>query len=178
MSIENHESLTCSTPLSFTLSDGSVLLAWQSSHADSEEAQMPLFANLTFGGPLPKLPIELYSLKPTGGSDRDTFYTGRHLGYTAKAGQLLEWALYVPRLKPAANVKCLGYEVLYRFNGTHPHGGMGLRITAGVPVQTAEDFDKWIRGAMAEFSDNGQAPVDVTHQRVMDLAQQTRAPTK
>jgi hypothetical protein len=167
----------CRTLVSFTLSDGSVIVAWQSFVQGAEQPQEPLFADLSFGGPLPKLPVEIYSLKPAGAPDR-TAYVGRHLGYTSKAGGLVEWALYVPKTALPANVKYLGYDVLWRFNVASPNGGMGLTVAYGVPLRTAEDFDKWVRGAMAEFSDSGRPPADVTYQKVCDLAQQVRTPIK
>ncbi len=106
-------------------------------------------------------------------------YASRHLGRTSKAGQLIEWALYVPRTVVPANVKYLGYDVISEFNvTTPPNGGIGMRVPYGVPVKTAEDFDKWVRGAMAELSDNATAPAEVTYQKVSDLAQETRTPAK
>ena len=170
--------LECSVLANFTLGDGSVIVAWQSRDHDTEGSQEPLFANLTFGGPLPKLPIEIYSLKPAGGSERSA-YTARHLGRTAKAGGFIEWALYVPKTVLPADSKYLSCDALFRFNvATPPSGGMGMTVSAGVPVKTAEEFDKWVRGAMAEFSDNATAPADVTYPKVSDLAQQTRTPVK
>lgn len=169
--------LEYSMPMNFSLSDGSIILAWQSSNLDADQSQTPLFANLTFGGALPKLPIEFYSLKPTGGSERET-YVARHLGYTSKDGRLLEWALYVPRSPVSPTTKYLGYKVLYRFNATPaPTGGMGLRIMPGVPVKTTEDFDKWVLGAMAKCSDGSPVPADITYQKVCDLAKHARSTT-
>jgi hypothetical protein len=166
--------LECSVLTSFTLSDGSVVVAWQSLDNEAKGSQEPLFANLFFGGPLPKLPIEISGLKPAGTADR-LEYASRHLSRTSKAGQLIEWALYVPRTVVPADVKYLGYDVLWRFNvATPPSGGIGMRVPYGVPVKTAEDFDKWVRSAMAELSDNATAPAEVTYQKVSDLAQETR----
>jgi hypothetical protein len=72
----------------------------------------------------------------------------------------------------------LGYDVLWRFNvASAPNGGMGLRAAYGVPIKTADDFDKWVRGAMAELSDSGTAPDQVTYQNVSQLIEKTRAHT-
>lgn len=170
--------LECSVLANFTLSDGSVIVAWQSRDCDAEEAQEPLFVKLIFGGPLPKLPLEIYSLKPAGGSERSA-YAACHLGQTTKAGRFIEWALYVPKTVLPANSKYLSCDALFRFNvATPPSGGMGMTVSAGVPVRTAEEFDKWVRGAMAELSDNATAPADVTYPRVSNLAQQTHTPVK
>jgi hypothetical protein len=170
--------LEYATLTSFTLSNGSVVVGWQSLDRNTKETQEPLFANVFFGGPLPRLPVELYALKPAGAPDR-TAYTACHLGRTAKAGRITEWALYVPKTLVPANVKYLGYDLMTRFNtAASSNGGMGGRVPYGVPVQTAADFDKWVRGAMAELSDNAAAPADVTYQKVTDLARQISTPSK
>lgn len=164
-------SLECSVVASFTLSDGSVIVAWQGCDDEDQGSQEPLFANLTFGGPLPKLPIEIYSLKAVGTSERAA-YTARHLGHTSKADQLIEWTLYVPKITPPDNVKYLGYEALWRFNTTtQPSGQIGMTVGYGVPIKTPEDFDKWVRGAMVELSDSATAPDQVTYQSVSKLIQ-------
>jgi hypothetical protein len=54
---------------------------------------------------------------------------------------------------------------------------MGLRVPYGVPIKTTDDFDKWVRGAMAELSDSGTAPDQVTYQSVSQLIQQIHAKT-
>ncbi len=172
------DNVQCRTFVSFMLNDGSVIVAWQSFVLGATESQEPLFANLAFGGSLPRLPAEIYSLKPAGAPDR-TAYVGRHLSYTSQAGRFIEWALYVPKTTPPPNVKYLGYDMLSRFNTATPPGGrIGMTVGSGVAVQTAEDFDQWVRGAMAEFSDSGGPPVDVTYQKVCDLAQQVRTSIK
>ncbi len=171
------DNVQCRTFVSFMLNDSSVIVAWQSFVLGDTESQEPLFADLAFGGSLPRLPVEIYSLKPAGAPDRMA-YVGRHLGYTSQAGRFIEWALYVPKTKPPANVKYLGYDMLSRFNTATPSGRMGITVGSGVAVQSAEDFDKWVRGAMAGFSDSGKPPVDVTYQTVCDLARQVRTSIK
>jgi hypothetical protein len=171
------DNVQCRTFVSFMLHDGSVIVAWQSCVLGDTESQEPLFADLAFGGPLPKLPAEIYSLKPAGAPDRMA-YVGRHLGYTSQAGRFIEWALYVPKTTPPANVKYLGYDMLSRFNSPTPSGRMGITLGSGVAVRTAEDFDRWVRGAMAELGDNGTVPEHITYQMVCDLARQVRTSIK
>jgi hypothetical protein len=169
--------LECQVPASFTLGDGSVIVGWQSLDRDSDESQGSLFANMTFGGSLPKLPIEIFGIRPAGSSDRMA-YTARHLAYTSKAGRFTEWALYVPKATPPAGVKYQGYDAISRLNtATSLNGAVGMNIGYGVPVDSAEDFEKWVRGAMAEFSDAG-APADVPYEKVSNLAQQVRTTGK
>jgi len=199
---DDQHSLQCDIKMSFTLSDGSVLLGWfstdrgrggsarvnQKKDSDTRESSdahgtsvVPTeasFEGLTFGGPVPKLPVEIYALKPAGG-DIEVTYEGHHLAYTRKGDKLIEWSLYVPSGTPPSNVKQLGYEVQYRFN-LDPKPGWIIHMTAeyGIPIRKVEDFDAWVLGAMAELSDSGTAPAQVTYPPVLKLIQQVRAGTK
>ncbi len=164
--------------VAFTLSDGSVVAGWQSRGGQDGASQEPLFANLTFGGPLPKLPVEIYGLRPAGHPSAPA-YTGHHLAYTRKADRFTEWSLYIPAGTPPPLVKQAGYDALYRFHlDAKPNALFGLNVEYGVPIQTAEDFDKWVRGAMAELSDGGTPPVGTTYQKVCDVARQVRVSIK
>jgi hypothetical protein len=164
--------------VAFTLNDGSVIAGWQSRDRQTEGSQEPLFTNLTFGGPLPKLPVEIYALRPVGRAGPLT-YTGHHLGYTRKADRFTEWSLYVPAGTPPASVKQAGYDAVYRFNPSFQFNGQfGLSAVYGSVIKTTEDFDKWIGGAMVELSDNGKAPESLTYQKVTELAQRLRTPAK
>jgi hypothetical protein len=170
-----YQSLWCSLLISFTLSDGSVVMGWRSFDSASEQLQDLLYQDLTFGGPLPKLPVEVHGIKPAGVSNGVT-YTGYHLAYTHKGDKFSEWSLYVPNGTPPASVEELGYAALYRFNlASQPKWIIGLTTDYGVPIETAEDFETWVLGAMAELSDTGTAPSQVTYQAVLELIQQVHA---
>ncbi len=168
-------SVRVNTRMSFTMSDGSVIVGWFSEDSKSETPPEELFGVLEFGGALPKLPVEIYGLKP-GGAESDVTYQGRHLTYTRKADHFTEWSLYVPDGPPPASVRDLGYDVLYRFNlgGHSPKWTLGLNAEYGVPVENAEDFDKWVLGALVALSDGGAVPEDLTYERVLQLAEQLR----
>lgn len=172
---DEHCSLRAGTRISFTMRDGSVIVGWFSTDSKSETPIQNLLSGLEFGGRLPKLPVEIYGLKP-GGIASDVTYHARHLTYTRKADQFTEWSLYVPDGPPPASVRSSGYDVLYRFNmGNHqPKWVLGLNAEYGVPIETAEDFDKWVLGAMAELSDDGKAPEHVTYDRVLLVIEQLR----
>jgi hypothetical protein len=172
---DNQYDLFVNTRVSFTMSDGSVILGWHSADRKSETPQDKLFEGLEFGGAPPKLPVEIYGLAP-GGVPSDITYTGRHLTCTKKADQFIEWGLYVPNGTPPTGTKKLGYDVLYRFNLEQytPKCRIGLTVKYGIPIETSGDFDKWVLGAMAELSDDGEAPADVTYTRVLQLAEKIR----
>lgn len=171
---DDRYSLSADTVISFIMGDGSVIVAWQSSDSKSGTPQDEFFTGFEFGGPLPKLPVEIYGLKPAGVSSNLT-YTGYHLAYTQKAGRFIEWSLYVPDGTPATSVRQLGCDVLYRFNmEPKPKWRIGLTVNCSLLIGGAEDFDKWVLGAMAELSDEGTAPAAITYQRVLALAKQVR----
>jgi hypothetical protein len=173
----------CSNPIGFTLPNGSVVMAWRSSDRNAGQSQETLFTNLKFGGPLPKLPIEFYGLKPAGSAGSVT-YTGYHLAYTRKANQFTEWSLYVPDGAPPASVKSLGYDVLYRYNlDPQPNARISLNQDYGLPIKTRADFEKVIHAAVAELSDDGGVPADLDYQKIIELARQIQdhgkqSPTK
>ncbi len=168
------DSFSAKTRIGFLMGDGSVIVAWQSLDSESEIPQDELFMGLEFGGHLPKLPVEIYGLKPAGGSS-NLMYTGYHLAHTQKAGQFIEWSLYVPDGTPSSSVRQVGCDVLYRFNiEPEPKWRIGLTVNCDLLIGGAEDFDKWVLGAMAELSDDGTAPVDITYERVLALAEQVR----
>jgi hypothetical protein len=166
-------SLRADTKIGFIMGDGSVIVAWRSVNDKSETPQDVLFMGLEFGGPLPKLPVEIYGLKPAGVSS-DITYKGYHLTHTQKAGKFVEWGLYIPDGTPPASDRQLDCDVLYRFNLDHePKWRIGLTVDC-MPIKAVEDFDKWVLGAMAELSDDGKAPENVTYERVLWLAEQIR----
>ncbi len=166
--------LSWGAALSFTMSDGSMIWGWNSIDRISEKPQEEFFEGLEFGGPLPELPIEFNSLKPAG-MPKNITYTGYHLTYTQKADRFTEWDIYVPDGTPPENVKEFGYHALYVFNLEHePRLKINLPVPYGLLIGTKEDFDKWVLGAMAELSDDGKAPVNVTYESVLQLTKQIR----
>jgi len=165
----------CGPRVAFALADGSIILGWQSFEYKDEERQALFFEGVTFGGPLPKLPIEFYALKPAEGPS-EPLYAGYHLAFTRKQGHFAEWGLYVPNGTPPADVQATGYEMLCRWNREFPqHFTMDdMTVKPEFTIDTPTEFDEWVLGAMADLSDDGQAPADVTYQKVIDLAQRVR----
>lgn len=165
----------CGPKLAFALTDGSIVLGWQSFDPMDAEKQAVLFEGVTFGGPLPKLPIEFYALQPADGSS-EPLYTGYHLAFTRKQGRFAEWGLYVPNGPPPVDVQETGYEMLYRPNleFAQRFNFDDMTVKPEFTIETAEEFDEWVLGAMAELADEGTVPENLTYQKVIDLAQQVR----
>lgn len=169
--------LSYSANIAFTLGDGSVILAWHSEDGEDGEdgtSQVSIFESLEAGGPLPKLPIEIYGLVPIGINEHIIFH-GRHLLYTQKASTYYEWAIYVAEQSPPPRKDFHYYSDLNRFNPPdRVRGSVSLSVSQDLLIQTPEDFDTWVLGAMAELSDNGKASDNITYESVLQLAQQIR----
>ncbi|MHC4623147.1 MAG: hypothetical protein ACYS4W_04525 [Planctomycetota bacterium] len=168
-----------SLAINFTLDDGTVIVAWHSDHlqTDPYQEQDYLFQGLKPGDELPRLPMVIYGLKiahPEPDSAPERFYVGRHLGFTKKAGWYYEWALYVSEGQSPKITDGGWYRMLCRFNlpvEQQPEVGNPIpqnRIDPG-------EFDMFVRTAMAELSDQGRAPENVTYETVIQLADRIRA---
>ena len=159
--------------IGFTLNDGSVILGW-SCPDKKRNSQIDLFKNLTFGGKLPELAgkIEALTSIPSKPSIK---YVGHHLAYTKKDEIFYEWSLYVPYKKPPARNSLLGYNLNIKYQvdenafGDRPGG-----LSEDLVIDTNKDFNMWVLGAMAELSDNGEAPEHVTYKNVLQLARRIR----
>jgi len=171
----HYSSLTFDSKISFTMSNGSVIVSWHSRDREAKLPQDKLFENLEFGGQLPKLPVEMYGLKPNQ-SGNDVTYLGYHLAFTQKNGEFIEWGLYIPDSLPPTRSQMTDYNVLYRFNlEPQPKWRIGSTVDYGILIETSEDFDEWVLGAMAELSDDGKAPEGFTYDEVLELAEEIRA---
>lgn len=108
----------------------------------------------------------------------EPLYAGYHLAFTRKQGRFVEWGLYVPNGPLPADVQATGYEMLYRWNQEFARNFVFHHMTVKpeFTIETAEEFDEWVLGAMAELADDGTAPENLTYQKVIDLAQQIRTP--
>ena len=164
--------LTANTIIGFAMpNSSSIIVGWYSVDKSSEIPYGEYFTNLEFGGSLPKLPVEIYGFTPAVKSSTLT-YTGYHLTYTQKENIFIEWSLYIPKGTPPPSISQLGYNALYRFNlDPEPKWRLGLSVNCRLAIENADDFNTWVLGAMAELSDDGKPPENITYERVMQLAQ-------
>ncbi len=156
----------------FVLPDGSVVLPWSVRELGKDEPQDSQFARLMAGGELPKLPLEVYGLRPQG--QTKLTYLGRHLAWTKKDGRCFEWALYVPDkdlLDPITYFSLLTRpnpaDRDLKGNDSPGHPPCTIEVIAG-------DFDELVLGAMAELSDNGMWPEGISLESVLKLADSIR----
>jgi len=159
--------------IGFTLKDGSVILGW--SCPDKERSsQIDLFKNLTFGGKLPELAGKIETLtsipqKPI------IKYAGHHLACTQKNGIFYEWSLYVPDKKPPARNSLLGYNLNIKYQvDESAFGSRPGSLSEDLVIDTNQDFNTWVRGAMACLRNDGKAPEHITYENVLQLARKIR----
>jgi hypothetical protein len=165
--------LSVSTHISFTMPDGSVVMAWHSADQECDVSQADLFRGLEAGGPLPKLPIEIYVLR-TVGTGECIDYNGRHLSYTRKGGKFYEWSIYVSAQDPMVRSDFLGYYPVPRFNPPQDKVTFSLGLQHDFLIEDQQDFNTLVLGAMAELSDDGTVPENVTYDEVLQVAQEIR----
>jgi hypothetical protein len=164
-----NDSVTFNCHIVFTMLDGSVIVGYSSEDRQSDQPQAILFEKLKMGGPLPKLAVEVYAIKPITTGEAIT-YRGYHLAYTQKAGKFYEWSIYVPQQKPAPKA-VLGYNLVHRYNPQNReiNAELSIAVAAELKIQDAQDFAVFVRGAMADLSDDGYVPEHVTYENVLDL---------
>lgn len=157
------------THIGFTLNDGSVILGW-SCPDKKRSSQIDLFKNLTLGGKLPELAGKIEDLtsipqKPS------IKYAGHHLAYTQKDGIFYEWSLYIPDKKPPARNSLLGYNLNIKYQvDENAFGDRPGSLSEDLVIDTNKDFNTWVLGAMAELSDDSEAPEHVSYENVLQLA--------
>jgi hypothetical protein len=165
--------LMMSIHVAFTLLDGSVIVCWRSTDKN-QPSQEQLFREVEFGGDLPKLPLEIYALKPISNSDVE--YRGYHLTYTKMDNKFFEWSIYVPKDEVPERSSIVGYQVIHRYNTSKNKivGSLSLTLHDDIQIDTEKDFNIWIIGAMEELSDNKEIPDIITYETVQTLARKIK----
>jgi len=159
--------------IGFTLSDGSVILSW-SCPEKSRSSQSDLFKGLTPGGRLPEFAAKIESLTAIP-RKLGVSYAGHHLAYTQKDRIFYEWSLYVPDSKPPSRSSLVAYELNVKYEvDKNRFGNRPGNLSDDLVIDSSDDFDTWVLGAMAELSDNEKAPEQVTYDNVLQLAKQIR----
>ncbi len=100
---------------------------------------------------------------------------GRHLIYTRTNGRCIEWSLYVPKHTPSAGEGLLSFNCDVQYNADKDKfDGRIDGVNPDLEINSPEDFDTWVCGAMADLSDSGTAPEGITYEYVMNLIRQIR----
>ena len=162
--------------IGFTLSDGSVILSW-SCPEKSRSSQSDLFKGLTPGGRLPEFAAKIESLTAIP-RKLGISYKGHHLAYTQKDRIFYEWSLYVSDRDPPPRSHLIGYQCHQEYNTDVQAEYNNTKIYGDLTIESEKEFDTWLLGAMAELSDDGLVPEQVTYQNVLRLAEEIRASAK
>ncbi|MHC4526043.1 MAG: hypothetical protein ACYTEU_14195 [Planctomycetota bacterium] len=160
--------------IGFTLGDGTVIFGWHANN-NPEESQALLFENLRPGGPLPQLPAQITSLIPYPAKD-EVSCIGHHFTYTRKQGKFYEWGIYVPNGHIPKRYNFKAYKIISKYNNTEP-GSFNSRpklVGDEIYIDSEQEFNTWVLGAMGELSDDGKGPENITYDGVLKLAQQIR----
>jgi hypothetical protein len=173
-------SVWLSSHIGFALPDGSVIACWSSHDDKSQTPQDSLFENLEMGGPLPKLPFEVYALEATHKDEEFTF-EGCHLAYAKKNGIFYEWAIYIPLqdIDPKYS-EMLNYNLLFHNNTSRyiDVNSLGTSVRAELTIENQQDFETFVLGAMAELSDEGLVPEHLSYENVLRLVDELRDSSK
>ncbi len=161
--------------------DGSVIVAWSIKGDGSSDSQAALFEDLERGGPLPEFKFVPYAMHPNFNVYRkineSITYFGRHLAHTKKKDVHYEWSIYIPDSEPPRksyhNRGVVLYDAMIRRN---PDDGQTRRmgVIPDTTINSAEEFDGLVLGAMAELSDDGEPPKDLTYESILELAHKIR----
>lgn len=152
----------------FAMKEGSMIACWSCRDPKSDVSQAPIFDDLQFGGNLPQLPCVVEGLK-TSFDGREVIYDGYHLGHTQKDGRFYEWTIYFADKPVEIRMShVLPFELLYKKEGKKD-SSCRINLHADMQIDNAKHFDDFILGAMAEFTDSGEKPEDITYQDVQEL---------
>ena len=162
--------------IAFTLNDGSVIVCWRS-RIVSEASQAVYFESLKTGGDLPPLPLVIYALSPMPQIE-GLQYIGYHVAYSRKGDRYYEWSLYVSDRDPPPRSHLIGYQCHQEYNTDVQAEYNNTKIYGDLTIESEKEFDTWLLGAMAELSDDGLVPEQVTYQNVLRLAEEIRASAK
>lgn len=168
----------------FMLRNGVILAGYRSVDTRESQDQSKYFENLRIGGPLAQLPVEVVALFPEPDT-RKVQFTGFHLAHTRRQTEdgprWFEWILYVPNEEPPKPEHVLTYRGQCKRNAARaedPNVSFPTVLSpselAKMKLETKEDFDRLVLGAMAKVSDDGVMPEHITYENVLRLAEQLR----
>ena len=160
----------------FALSAGDAIISWQFDEVAPGTDYAEILRGLKLGDDLPKKPFEITCNLPRGDTTDDITFRGRHLAFTQKDGKFYEWAIYI-RDKKYTPQTGQRYNLKPQWNDDVNEVGNGFRSVESIFVEESE-FNFWVHGAMAELSDNGIVPEQVTYNNIIKMAEEIRMSVK
>jgi hypothetical protein len=164
-------------------------LGWYIEGTVDYGSRAELFEGLEVGLSLPTLPVEVicgltprnkaFRLQPTEVTyeDRSVVYAGRHLACTQKNDKLYEWAIYIPNKEVDGRKLSHQCEIVVGLEYDNPRWWVNphrYNLYNSSTIIEEDEFDTFVRGAMADLSDSRLAPEHVTYDNVLNLADEIR----
>ena len=159
------------------LPNRAVIMAWHTEEVAPGSPQSESFKALAPGEQLPKSPLEIKYCLWSNKNVPLVTYSGRHLVCTEKNDTFYEWAIYVPNREVAWRIGVRQGRVFTRWypeNGEEEEDHVPRKIVVTLTVEQ-DEFDEWVRGAIAELNDEGVAPEHVTYANVLRLSERIRS---
>jgi len=159
-----------------SLANGIGIMGWYIKSDTPIDKRMELFENLEPGDELPKSPVGItFELWPKNNIFNVT-YVGRYLAQNQKNGKFFEWGIYIPDKEFDARDLSHSRKISFVH---YPENESEVRDTTRFTncqtlIVEEEEFDAFVRGAMAELSDDGVVPDYITYDKVIQLAEEIR----
>ncbi len=150
----------------FALEDGSLVTCWSSRLKGQDNNQASLLQGFLPGDDFPELPVVVHALKQEV-RDGDCVIPGRYLTHTVKDGIAYVWGIYCATDRPKPN-ESTSFIIMHRRYGSDVPFNVGLVQFFNLKILDERDFQRIMLVAMAELSNNQQAP-DLTYKTMMAL---------
>ena len=163
----------------FQLGDGSVIGCWKSQDTESDKDPVRLLEGIDAGDTFPEFPVVVTGLS-RGGPDEGQTHHGHYLAHSVHSSDIYLWGLYVPvdieELEPGPVPS--QYFIRHRTYVSGKDFKVGLGKPAELIVENQSDFETFVLGAMADFSDPGAELPSLTYAGTLELAEQLRRSLK
>ena len=167
-------SLKLSNYLLFQLGDGSCIYCWKSEDTEGDEDPARLLEGINAGDPFPEFPVVVTGLRRSRQSKKVEL-KGHYLAHSVHGSDIYLWGLYVtgdiqePEIVPGT------FSIRHKSYVSGKDFKVGLTQTADMIVENQSDFETFILGAMADFSDPGAELPNLTYDGTLELAEQLRS---
>lgn len=157
-----------SVHIGFTLPDGSLLLCWSSNDSGSErksEAALPQFDVPSPEAVAASAQFPIFSVCTIGVPGEDVCFDPVHVAVTRGKTRERIWTHWTPSRGVPPRRDFYGYTLEMGCIGQYeglPPGRQRVDFSHDFRVETAEDFDTFVRGIAAYYSSNGEAPPQLT----------------
>lgn len=161
----------------FQLGDGSVIGCWKSQDTESDKDPVRLLEGVDAGDPFPEFPVVVTGLS-RGGPDEEQTHHGHYLAHSVRGTDIYLWGLYVPVNSGEPEPGPGYYEIRHRTYVSGKKFNVRQGLTAEMIIENQSDFETFVLGAMADFSDPNAELPDLTYDGTLELAEQLRSSLK